>query len=189
MAGSVLGAGLQLQQPGLWSLSQYLGTALAGALALWAMQGRRHRAGRAATGPLALLLGMAIAFGVVGARSAIYADGALDPALEGRDLQVVGVVAQMPQRGDGALRFRLDVESARWAGKDAAADAREPLRWPSTIALGWYAENTGLWARPARSDSRPARFRPPTCTRRRALAHDSAAQGAPRQPQSARLRL
>lgn len=91
--------------------------------------------------------------GLAGWRAAAYAGDALAPELEGRDLQVVGVVAQMPQRGDGALRFQLDVESARWAG---AKEGSLP-RVPSRIALGWYADNTSLWGRapdePLRTDA------------------------------------
>ncbi|MEJ8851951.1 DNA internalization-related competence protein ComEC/Rec2 [Variovorax rhizosphaerae] len=150
MAGSVLGAGLQLQQRELSSLGVYAAMALGALAALWVLQRRRHRGGRA-TGLLALVLGAVLAFGAAGARSVVYADGALDPAIEGRDLQVVGVVAQMPQRGEGALRFRLDVESARWVGKEAQSPA--PSAWPTKIALGWYAENTGLWGRPQRTET------------------------------------
>lgn len=63
--------------------------------------------------------------------------------LEGRDLQVVGVIAQMPQRNEGGTRFRLDVESARWADGRAGAAPRVPAR----IALGWYREDSALWGR------------------------------------------
>lgn len=79
--------------------------------------------------------------GLAGWRAAAYADGALDAALEGRDLRVTGVVSQMPQRNETGTRFHLDVESARWA--DARNDA--PPTVPSRIALGWYGESTGLW--------------------------------------------
>src|SRR5687767_3915124 len=36
----------------------------------------------------------------------------LAPELEGRDLEVIGVVAGLPALGDRALRFELEVESA-----------------------------------------------------------------------------
>lgn len=62
----------------------------------------------------------------------------MTPDAQGRGL---GFFAVMSQRGDGAVRFLFDVESARWAG-----DAERSLpRTPSRIALGWYADNTGLW--------------------------------------------
>ncbi|WP_256734812.1 DNA internalization-related competence protein ComEC/Rec2 [Variovorax sp. dw_954] len=150
MAGSVLGAALQLQQRELWALAVYAAMALAALFALWVLQRLRHRGARA-TGLLALLLGAALAFGLAGTRAVLYADGALDPDIEGRDVEVVGVVAQMPQRGEGALRFRLDVESARWVGREAPSTG--PAGWPTKLALGWYAENTGLWGRPVRDEN------------------------------------
>ncbi|RYH67977.1 MAG: ComEC family competence protein [Alcaligenaceae bacterium] len=104
---------------------------------------RSLRGGHGARGCLALLLGACIGGGLAGARAVAYADSALAPAIEGRDVQVVGVVAQMPQHSEGGTRFRLDVESARWA--DRSADA-EPVV-PPRIGLGWYAANTGLWGR------------------------------------------
>ncbi|MBT2325762.1 DNA internalization-related competence protein ComEC/Rec2 [Variovorax paradoxus] len=137
MAGSVLGAALQLQQPALWSWAAYaamLFAAAAGALLL-----RRWRRSALAL----LLLGAIAGAGLAGWRAAAYADDALAPALEGRDLQVVGIVAQMPQRGDGAVRFLFDLESARGAGGSERGLPRVPPR----IALGWYADNTSLWGR------------------------------------------
>ena len=53
-----------------------------------------------------------LAFAQTGVRASGYAQQALAPALEGQTLQVVGVVAQMPQRMDDGIRFRLDVERA-----------------------------------------------------------------------------
>jgi competence protein ComEC len=92
-----------------------------------------------------LLLGAMAGAGLAGWRAAAYAGDALAPALEGRDLQVVGIVSQMPQRGDGTVRFLFDVESARWAGGNDRGMPRVPPR----IALGWYADNTSLWGRAA----------------------------------------
>ncbi len=161
MAGSVAGAGLQLQQAMLWPLSVYASALCAGVAGVWLLRRLRHRLGRG-MGAVALILGLLAGLGLAGARAVAYLDGALDPMVEGRDLQVVGVVAQMPQRSDGGLRFRLDVESARWAGLATGADANGPLRPPSTVALGWYAENTGLWGRTAQGGSMPAESpRPP----------------------------
>ena len=145
MTGSVLGAALQLQQPALWPGWVYGCLMLFGAAGLWWARRLRYQVGFA-LGGLALLLGLIAGLGLAGARASAYAAGALDPAMEGRDLQVVGVVAQMPQRSDGALRFRLEVESPRG---------------PSKIALGWYAEDTGLWGQAAPGSKLTEAPRPP----------------------------
>ncbi|RZL92540.1 MAG: DNA internalization-related competence protein ComEC/Rec2 [Variovorax sp.] len=152
MAGAVAGAGLQLQQATLWPPGAYACTLFTGLAGVWLLRRLRHRVGRG-MGALALILGLLAGLGLAGARAVAYLEGALDPLVEGRDLQVVGVVAQMPQRSDGGVRFRLDVESARWAGLATGADVPGPLRPPSTVALGWYAENTGLWGRTAQGGS------------------------------------
>src|SRR5207247_1368736 len=49
----------------------------------------------------------------------------LSPELEGRDLQVVGVVAGLPALGERSVRFEFDVESAG-------------QKLPSRIQLSWY---------------------------------------------------
>jgi len=150
MGGSVLGAALQLQQAALWGAEIYAAMLAAASACLLLLRGRRPSARILL--PAMLIAGTMAGAGLAGWRACAYAAEALDPALEGRDLQVVGVVAQMPQRGDGAVRFLLDVESARWAG-----DAERSLpRVPSRIALGWYADNTGLWGRAPEEAARAA---------------------------------
>jgi competence protein ComEC len=94
---------------------------------------------------LALRFGAAAGAGLAGWRAVAHAREALPPALEGRDIELVGVVAQMPQRADGAVRFLFDVESARGTG---AADGG-PLHVPPRFVLGWYAQAAGLWGRTA----------------------------------------
>jgi competence protein ComEC len=49
----------------------------------------------------------------------------LDPALEGRDLAVTGVIASLPQPFERGVRFELDVE-----------DAEAPL--PRRVLVSWY---------------------------------------------------
>ncbi|MCR6475068.1 DNA internalization-related competence protein ComEC/Rec2 [Variovorax sp. ZS18.2.2] len=136
LGGSLIGAALQLHQPALWAASVYATLLFAGAAGLW-----WRRAFGLLLLVVALMCGAMAGAGLAGWRAVAYADGALDAALEGRDLQVTGVVSQMPQRSETGTRFHLDVESARWA--DARNDA--PPTVPSRIALGWYGENTGLW--------------------------------------------
>ncbi|MDP9992958.1 competence protein ComEC [Variovorax boronicumulans] len=127
---------MQLHQPALWMVGVYVALLFAGAAGLW---------WRRAFGPLlliaALVCGAMAGAGLAGWRAVAYANGALDPSLEGRDLRVTGVVSQMPQRNETGTRFHLDVESVRWA--DARNDA--PPTVPARIALGWYGENTGIW--------------------------------------------
>ncbi|WP_307648059.1 DNA internalization-related competence protein ComEC/Rec2 [Variovorax boronicumulans] len=136
LGGTLIGAALQLHQPALWPASVYAALLLGGLAGLW---------WRRAFGRLLLVAvltcGAMAGAGLAGWRAVAYADGALEAALEGRDLRVTGVVSQMPQRNETGTRFHLDVESARWA--DARNDA--PPTVPSRIALGWYGENTGLW--------------------------------------------
>lgn len=136
LGGSLVGAALQLHQPVLWTAGVYAALLFAAAAGLW----WRRVFGRLLL-VVALLCGAMAGAGLAGWRAVAYAEGALDPSLEGRDLRVVGVVSQMPQRNETGTRFHLDVESARWA------DARNgaPLTMPSRIALGWYGESTGLW--------------------------------------------
>ncbi len=142
MAGSVAGAALQMQQAALWPGPVYAGLvvgAFAGGLVL-----RRLRRIRTVFLLMAMLLGAMASAGLTGWRATAYAEEVLPAALEGRDVLVSGVVAGMPQRGEGAVRFTLEVESARWV--DSSSEDLPP-RVPPRIALGWYAEGTGLWGR------------------------------------------
>ncbi len=142
LAGWIAGTAAQLQQRELWEAAAYAACILA-ALVGWLVK-RRSRAAfdrSRSQFAIALTLGFAAGLGLTGWRAAIYADGALAPALEGRDVQVVGRVSQMPQHAEGAIRFQLDVESAEHGAGFA--------RLPSRLALGWYASGSGLWAREA----------------------------------------
>jgi competence protein ComEC len=131
LLGVVSGSALQLQQPALWAWPGYA-LMLLPALA-WLAAGRsvarlRKRAGVRAA--LALVAVTLLAFGLCGLRSVHFAAQGLDPALEGRDIAVTGVVAAMPQRNETGLRFRLEVESAAMDGA--------PVRIPPQLYLGWY---------------------------------------------------
>ena len=162
MAGFVLGTALQLQQAALWREAVYAGlvaTALAGWLALRPLE--RLRRG-ALVLPAALLLGGMAGAGLAGWRAVSFAADALPAALEGSDLVVTGVVAQMPQRNESGLRFALEVESARWPG--TADDGRAPPAVPPRIALGWYADAGGAAPAAAHAGERwrlPVRLKAP----------------------------
>ncbi|RYF81142.1 MAG: DNA internalization-related competence protein ComEC/Rec2 [Comamonadaceae bacterium] len=146
LAGSVAGTALQLTQPGLWAAPVYAALGLLALALLWPLRHAPLKAG------LGLLLaagaGACMGFAHTGWRAAAFQAQALSPALEGRDLRVTGVVAQMPQRGDTGVRFQLAVEDADWAeaneaGRPGAAKPAVPPR----LALSWYAEGSGGWGR------------------------------------------
>jgi competence protein ComEC len=139
VAGMVGGVALQLQQASLNAASLYAGIALAGSLLVVStllMRPGAPQASRnllpAALAVLALTLAGALAgFGLTGWRATAFQASSLSAALEGRDIEVAGLVTAMPQRSEDALRFRFRVESARLGG--------EPVVLPPEILLGWYA--------------------------------------------------
>jgi competence protein ComEC len=118
----ISGAALQLQQPALWAAGAYLALGGLGVLAL--VVARRWHWGVALIG---LLL---FAFSSAGLRAQVRLFDALPAELEGRDLVVTGVVAQLPHRLPEGMRFVFDVESATLQGQPASV--------PSRIVLGWY---------------------------------------------------
>ena len=125
LGGALAGAALQLQQPQLWALPVYIGLFALGLALLVAARRARRLAW-----PLALAGALLAGGAGCGWRAQVFAGQALDPALQGRDLVVTGVVDAMPQRSDTGLRFRLAVESARLDGA--------PVRLPPLIQLGWW---------------------------------------------------
>ena len=139
LLGAVAGAALQLQQPVLWPVAAYavLLVAACGAAAVAvvaAAVGRRTapaRTGVHAGAPaFAAAAGALALFALGGLRSADYLAQALQPALEGRDLRVTGMVAAMPQRNEAGTRLRLDIESATWQGA--------AVQLPPRIEVAWY---------------------------------------------------
>lgn len=161
--GWIAGTALQLQQAQLWAGEVYWGWGGAAAALVLARFGTWpivHRvfarvscAWMGALWPAAVwfALACALAFAQVGARASHYVQSALNPALEGRTLQVVGIVANLPQRMEDSARFRFEVESAHDSG-----GARVQL--PPQLLLGWYGhrfhEGDDKWQSP------PADFRP-----------------------------
>ncbi len=75
--------------------------------------------------PLAVVLCAAIGFGWAAGRAHWRMDDRLATALEGRDIEVVGVVSSLPAVGERSVRFEFDVESA-------------PERLPAKVQLSWY---------------------------------------------------
>jgi competence protein ComEC len=117
------GVALQLQQSVLWPALAYALLAVAAVLVLRA----RH--------VLAVCTGLAaLAFALTGGH-ALWRSASISPALEGRDLDVVGVVQAMPQRQDAGWRFRIRIEQAQLAGQMLEV----PGQVPAHVYLGWYA--------------------------------------------------
>lgn len=143
--GFTLGSALQLQQPQLWADEWYAACALAAAIA--ALLLARSRPPPHTTAALALAVSLLLGFSTVGWRASHFAMAALNPALQGRDLQVTGTVQAMPQRQDDAVRFRLQVEAA-------LLDA-QPVVLPPQLLLGWYAGFAGRSATPAQATNEP----------------------------------
>lgn len=121
--GFVAGAALQLQQAALWPLAAYVALAVFGVVGV-------GLATRFARPSLVLLAALALSAGLTGWRATAYVADGLDPALEGRDLLVTGLVASLPQRNEAGLRFRLAVESAQLEGRE--------VRLPPRLLVGWY---------------------------------------------------
>jgi competence protein ComEC len=128
LLGFVIGSAVQLQQERLFLASVYLGFCLP--TLYFIAQAWRTRAPVLVLGMAALALG----FGTTGLRATVFQSTALQSALEGLDIHVVGVVTAMPQRSEAGLRFRLDVESAELGG------ARTAAALPPSLYLGWYSQ-------------------------------------------------
>ncbi|MDP3812172.1 MAG: ComEC/Rec2 family competence protein [Hydrogenophaga sp.] len=130
LPGWVLGVALQLQQPVLWPLLVYA-LVLCGGLALAAGARRLRTVRGAAALAVALMAAVLIGFGLTGVRAAHFASHALDPTLQGADIELTGRVASLPQRMAQGERFDVIVESAMRAGV--------PVQVPDRIQLGWYS--------------------------------------------------
>ena len=149
----VAGAALQLQQSTLWPLAHYATTGLAAFFSLLVAYAMRRPGLRpwfkasvawcfagdasglrtaAALGArvVTLCLCALLGFAWTGGRAAWFDAQRLDPTLEGRDVQVVGLVSEMTHSNAMGLRFRLAIESATLDG--------QAVRLPPRMDLGWY---------------------------------------------------
>src|ERR1700674_851216 len=114
------------------------GLALLGIAALLALRlvAPQRRPSRAA---LALVCGALLGFGYGAWRAQWRLEDALPLAGEGEDVQVVGLVAGLPQLMPHATRFTFDVESVLTPGAVV----------PESLALSWYAERAKEGEEPA----------------------------------------
>ena len=125
--GWLLGVALQLQQAELVPVG-LMAVWAAASLLLAAAAGRWWRCWPAI---LALsLAAAALGFASTSLRASWRLSDALAPSLEGPDIEVTGVINEMPRLGAQGPRFVLDTESARLAG--------QAVRVPQRLSLGWY---------------------------------------------------
>lgn len=127
----VAGAACQLQQARLDTWALYLLATAASALACaWALR-QRVRTRWPMCARVCLVLAVAVlSWAKVGlhARAQLQT---LDPALEGVDLDLVGIVQAMPQQQGPGWRFLFRAERAELRGA--------PVQVPDAMYLGWYA--------------------------------------------------
>ncbi len=133
LPGFVGGTALQLQQPELWPQTHYPVLLFGGLLGL-ALVLRYLPAGWQ-RGLIAAACMAAAGFALTGVRASVFLQAALQPHLEGRDLQITGVVANMPQVNEAGSRFRLQVEQATLEGR--------AVQLPALIYLSWYSGAIG----------------------------------------------
>jgi competence protein ComEC len=144
------GLAWQLQQARLWPVVWYGGLAVA--CGLWLLTAIAWRRARVLAACLLAAAGLAVA--MAGLRADARLAERLAPALEGRNLLVTGVVANLPQRGPSGLRFLFEVDRAEWqdvapgrvgvgvgvgvggSAPGVAAGAAPVL--PPLLSLGWY---------------------------------------------------
>lgn len=145
LSGFVAGVAVQLQQPSLGQGGQYAVLAVLGLLLGGFCLKNRFLRGTGLGALLIVILAAALGFGLTGWRAGVFQSGTLNPALEGRDIEVIGRVLAMPQPSEDALRFRLSIETARLDG--------QPVKLPPQILLGWYV-GFGVWeAKELRTES------------------------------------
>jgi len=132
LVGWIAGTAVQLQQAALWPLHELAVAACCCALGIlafirWplALKGSVWICGLGL-----MLLTACLAWSLVGWRAHVMLSDQMPPAMEGRNLDVVGVVVAMPQRSESGLRFRFAIESALMEGHS--------VRVPQQVYLAWY---------------------------------------------------
>ncbi len=126
-AGWFAGLSLQLRQAELWTDALAWAVGVAAALLALAVWRWRRQAGAALL--LALCAG-AMGFATTTLRASQALRACLPAALEGADLIVTGVVAELPRVDLIGTRFVLSTESATLGGA--------PVALPPRLSLGWY---------------------------------------------------
>jgi competence protein ComEC len=145
LAAFVVGCAAQLQQRELFALWVYMLFSLL-VLILYAVNAMKSgvmgwrgvpsisAAHGAFTSCMLIASALCMGFCATGWRAVAYQSQALKAELEGKDIRITGVIAQMPQRDESGLRFRLDVESAQLIHSGGSTAVNLPPR----IQLAWY---------------------------------------------------
>lgn len=146
--GAMLGLGVQLQQAALWPMPLHAALCGAGLLLWLGVRWQGWGPARGWVGPACLLAGALAMAGLTGLRAEVRAQDRLSAALEGVDLDIVAVVADMPQWQQDGWRMVVRVETARTASGQTVQAGQLPRR----IALGWYDSSARYealaWAQP-----------------------------------------
>jgi competence protein ComEC len=128
--GFILGTAVQLQQEELFSYWLYVPVALLAGVFVARQAIKNIASQKTARRWLVLVACASLGFALTGARALHYQAQLLAPALEGQDIDVVGLVSAMPQFGLEGTRFKLMVEGASQAGRT--------VELPRQLQLGWY---------------------------------------------------
>jgi competence protein ComEC len=144
----VVGTWLQLLQPVLNHASVYLSLCLIAIafiayLAIYKVAKKYELNAYRHAASLVLVSGC-LAFGLTGLRALNFASHTLLPSFEGHDIEVVGVVAAMPQISESGTRFQLNVESAQLLQTVDAVQTKQNVELPTKISLSWYGGVFGV---------------------------------------------
>ncbi len=168
--GWLAGTGLQLQEATLWPVWAYAGLGAAAMCGLvwglalrqpifssaWTEGSSTSHAWRGVGHAVSwALLALTMAFAQTGWRAHHYLESRLNPELEGRSIQLEGVVASLPQRTEDSVRFRFEVQpSNATLNANANADAQvASAALPRFLWLGWYGGRT--WGQGAAAQAEP----------------------------------
>lgn len=130
--GWLAGSAWQLQERELMASMLYWALMTLGGGLIWASLTGLRDADLRRWNPSSWMLGLgacAMAFGLTGWRAHAQLASPIEPRWEGVTVEVVGVVAAMPQHMGESWRFRFEVEHA-------------PPGIPSQLLLGWYGSKT-----------------------------------------------
>ena len=154
------GVALQLQQAQLWpasTLAALAAAALTVLLAVWCWPRRwpRHRRSRWLAALLVATACAGLGFATTAWRAQQRLDDRLNAALEGQDLLVTGVIAELPQPAANGTRFVLRTEVATLHGA--------PVQVPEFLSLGWWrsVDDDDVFAAPAEALRAGQRWRLP----------------------------